>query len=70
MDTFTVKVTRVMYPVGQPAEIRDRGNILSSKQHLSDVIRHQMGGERIAYFDAEKHGDKWVLTKILENQKW
>lgn len=63
-----VKVIRKLYPVGQMAEVEFQYG-MSTRQWLTDEARHQMGGEREAYFEAEQINGKWVLFNAVKKPK-
>lgn len=63
------KVTR------NPMDLRQRGKVRTrygseSNMVLDDDVRHQLGGETVAYFDGEQKDSKVHLYKRVPDPGW
>jgi hypothetical protein len=65
-----VKVQRLLYPRNGPALIYDQKRERQQQVELPDDVRHQMGGELKAYFEAEWSRNKWRIGKRVAKQPW
>jgi len=70
MSEVTVKVERSLFPPGRPATVKTRFGMTTRLMHLTDDVRWQMGGERVAYFNAEEADGKITIKTRLPNQDW
>lgn len=65
-----VKISRNIMAYYLPAKVRSQYGVIDEPLRLTDEIKQKMGGDEVAFFDAEQSEKKLVIGKRLPTQDW